>query len=128
LAKISWTDPGKRALALAEDALARERQARDKAERLVQEMKAALIEVETKYRHAELGLDEARTALGAERRARETAEQQLSNVRVEPSISAPAPVTKRGRGRPRRASVSTASHDDAQPVEWWAPGWRTQIR
>jgi hypothetical protein len=115
-------------LALAEDALARERQAREKAERLVQEMKAALIAAETRYRHAELDLEEARTALAAERSSREAAAQQLGKARTKVSISAPAPVAERRRGRPRRASVSPASQDEAQPVEWWSPGWRTQFR
>jgi hypothetical protein len=115
-------------LALAEDALVTERQAREKAERLVQEMRAALVEAETKYRHAELAVEEARAALDAERNARETAEQRLSKVGAEASISAPVPVAKKGRGRPRRASVPTASQDDAQPVEWWVTGWRRQIR
>jgi hypothetical protein len=91
-------------------------------------MKAALIEAETKYRHAELALEEARAALVAEQSARETAEEQLSKVRAEPSISNPAPAAKRGRGRPRSASVSPASQDEAQPIEWWAPGWRMRFR
>jgi hypothetical protein len=47
---------------------------------------------------------------------------------VEASISASVAVAKRGRGRPRRVSVPIPSQDDAEPVEWWSPGWRTQFR
>jgi hypothetical protein len=145
-------------VALAEDTLAAERQAREKAERLVRDLKASLLEAETKCKHTELALDEARAALGAERGAREAAERDARQA-VERSerltsehaaaiaivrkpaparaaeASAPevedVPIVKKRRGRPPRSASTDAPRpaepeDDAQPVEWWVPGWRSR--
>ncbi len=145
-------------VALAEDTLAAERLAREKAERLVRDLKASLLEAETKCKHTELALDETRASLAAERAARDAAERDAREAReaaergardasereaaatafpgavVKPLTDEAITVVKRRRGRPPRTAGAVAKtarpsepeDDDAQPVEWWVPGWRSR--
>lgn len=114
-------------VAEAEAALAGERRAREEAMRALRDAQAALRDAETKRGHAELARDEAVKALSVERQAREAIERQLQEkVALEASAAPKAAtmtaLTGKRRGRPR--SVLSAKAQEAEPVQWWVPGWR----
>jgi hypothetical protein len=144
-------EPAVNRVAIAEAALATERQAREQATRRLQTVEAALREAETRRGHAELARDEAVAALAAERAARQAAEEQLRQL-TESAVaipersrrSAPAPVPEpavpepaveepptsapRKRGRPAKVQPTPPRKAESEPVEWWVPGWQKRRR
>ena len=119
-------------VAIAEAAVATERQARERAEKLLSDAEATVLKLTTKLGQVELARDQSVAALAVERQRREQAEaqvEQLSARPTEPVSAAPTAASapkKRGRkpAMPTEAAPEPASED--QPVEWWVPGWRSR--
>jgi hypothetical protein len=113
-------------VAQAETALAEERKRREQAERDNAELRAALHEAQTKRGHAELARDEAVAARDEAIAARDAALAVQEAHTAEPDdipspLLAAADDAPRRRGRPRKNRLPEP--DDAEPVQWWQPGW-----
>ena len=129
-------DPGRTALDMLRDEVARERRAREEAERGLNETKLALQGLQTRLAHLELDLNEARSAARAalEEAATVAAEhaQAAKPVTAEPAKAA-APVEAEPEAnaaaeRPaalrvpkvrRQQAMPRISTREPQPVKWW---------
>jgi hypothetical protein len=130
----------------AEAAARAERDAREKAERLLAEAQAAVHDLQTRLGHAQLAATEAHNALEAERAAVEAlrvslreAEQQVATARAEKEaaeqmlraapdavdlsrqarreVETQAPATPRRRGRPRKVAITPPAGRQRNPVK-----------
>ena len=105
-------DPGVQAAsARLEEVLQAERAAREQADAALKQANATIQALQTKVAHAEIAHQEA---LAAQAREFESRLAEMEPVKREP---------ERRRARPA-ASPADGESAEAEPVEWWVPGWR----
>ncbi len=121
-------DPGVQAAsARLEEVLQSERAAREHADAALKHANATIQALQTKIAHAELSHQEA---LAAQARGFESrlAEQEAARPEPTPELEPRREPRPEPRSEPRRAKQPAASVEDAggeaEPVEWWVPGWR----
>ena len=104
------------ALTALEGSLMREREARQAAEKALEQAMATIRQLQTRLAHAELAQREAAPA-PAPAPAVQRPEPEVEQV------SAP----RRAQPRPRRAAKARSWPKD-KPIEWWKPGWQERFR
>ncbi len=106
-------DPGVQAAsARLEEVLQAERAAREQADAALKQANAAIQALQTKIAHAEIAHQEA---LAAQARGYES---RLAEMEV---VAKREPEPRRSR---QAASPADGESAEAEPVEWWVPGWR----
>jgi hypothetical protein len=115
---IDPTGPLKTRITELEAALETERAAHGATKRLLQDAHAAQQALQTRMAHSEIA---HREALAAESTARHAADARVQAV----SVAAPPKASKT-----RKAAVRTQAPQgqEAQPVKWWLPGYRTKAK
>lgn len=101
------------ALAALEGNLAREREARQAAEKALEQATATIRQLQTRLAHAEMARHEAAPVAA------------VAAAAPEPEAPAPARPAPRQR-RPVKAMPKSQAEDE--PIEWWKPGWKERFR
>ena len=105
-------DPGVQAAsARLEEVLQAERAARELADAALKQANAAIQALQTKIAHAEIAHQEA---LAAQARGYESRIAEMEAAKPEPE-------PRRAR---QAAGPANGEEAEAEPVEWWVPGWR----